>query len=364
MADYTSMLSKNNPYSLLLTMLQDSLSGTDEEDILGRLTQESNLARSGANDALRAFTRAQEAPLPEVAPEERFASTLVGNVASVIGQNPAYREGAQEDLKTKHGLLLKQRDETLSRLENAYKLKAGRAEKIGDIELQTKTLEQLKKVGEQRQELLNTLRAGLGEEGATQRAKLARQTDLDVASLGIIREAVGKGLGSYDPATRKFTAFAGGGIAKRTETTSTDFAKAVRLAREDAVKSLQNDKLSDDEKAQAIETVGGTLDDTINAAGVLANERSPIQTLTRLAGITKPTAVVGKGFFGGSLRLSNPSAYDKLSAIHKTIELWGFDDPSNPEAVKGLRNFLLRLGKRGTLTKEEAKQILIQYAGE
>lgn len=345
-----------NPYYGQLKALIDQLeqSQKDHTTALSDLHLESANAQAAQDTALRELSAAQQAPFEQVPISDQVVSRSIANLAAVLMQSDAPRQQAEQSLQEKQGMLLKRREDNIGRLETAYKSAADRAEKIGNIELQIKFGEKLAKLDKDRQNLYDTMRAAAGEEGDTKRAQAQRQTQLDIAQYGIIEAAIRAGQGSYNPSTKKYTAFAGKGGAKRTDTKPGDFLRFTTEVKNSALKAFNDKDASSQDKLASINNIGQQLDETVNAAGVLASENTPQQTLTRLLGIQKPSASETKGgmfgFGGGDVQLSNAPMFDTKNAIMKTIELWGLDRAADdPEIKADLLNFLSIVGRNKKL---------------
>lgn len=130
----------------------NTLSQALEEEILNGLAQRTTQATSAAQQAGQQYQQAAGAPPAQLAPEDIFLPTLLGNIASVIGQNPDFREQAQENIKASRAELLKSRADNLQAMRDVFSQKADLAQRAGDLETQEKSrlkMEQLSKIHDQ-----------------------------------------------------------------------------------------------------------------------------------------------------------------------------------------------------------------------
>lgn len=126
--------------------LENTLNGLDpntlaqalEEELMRGLAQRTTQATQAAQQAGQQYQQAAGAPPPQLAPEDIFLPTLLGNIASVIGQNPDLREKAQERIGEKHSDMLKARADNLMALRDIYGQKAEAASKLGNTEAEEK----------------------------------------------------------------------------------------------------------------------------------------------------------------------------------------------------------------------------------
>lgn len=114
-----------------------------EMERLQRLNQEAlarqaQAASQGSQEATSAYQQAAAEPAPQLNPADIFLPTLVGNIASILGGNPDYRQSAQEGIKQKRSELLQARAQNLQALRDTATQKAELAQRAGDLEAQAK----------------------------------------------------------------------------------------------------------------------------------------------------------------------------------------------------------------------------------
>ena len=99
-----------------------------------QLSASSQAAAEQAGQAQQTYQQAAGQPPPQPAPGDLFAQTLLGNLASVISQNPQYQQNVQTQRQTKQSDLLKARQDNLQSLRDVYMTKAKQAEEAADLE--------------------------------------------------------------------------------------------------------------------------------------------------------------------------------------------------------------------------------------
>jgi hypothetical protein len=104
-----------------------------QQQMLDQLAQQSAQAAQAQQQAGQDYQQAAQAAPPQVNPLERFGETLSGNLASVIGQNPAYGQRANQRLTGKQDDLMRARTENLMSLRDIYDQRARAAEHLGDV---------------------------------------------------------------------------------------------------------------------------------------------------------------------------------------------------------------------------------------
>jgi hypothetical protein len=130
-------------YELGLT-LNNTLQGLDPLTLMQaeavrqqqELAARTQAATQGAQQAQQAYQQAAAAPPPQLPMADAFVPALLGNLASVISQNPAYQQQGQEQVQQSKAELLKARADNLQALRDAYSQKADEAAKAGDLEAQ------------------------------------------------------------------------------------------------------------------------------------------------------------------------------------------------------------------------------------
>jgi len=118
----------------LVGMDPRTLAQAAEEEERQRLGANTAQAAAAAQQAAGAYQGAAEAPVPELGMLEQFIPALLGNVASVIAQDPSYRQRGQEQIKESRAALLQSRAQNLQALRDIWGQKAEAAQKAGDLE--------------------------------------------------------------------------------------------------------------------------------------------------------------------------------------------------------------------------------------
>jgi hypothetical protein len=169
----------------VLTMMQQ-LQQRQQEELMKR----SQEAEAAASSAQQSYQQAAAEPVPQVGGMEALIPTLLGNVASVIAQDPSFRARGQETVRSKQSDLLKARADNLSALRDVYSQKAGEAEKAGDLEQTEKYRRQF--------ELLSKTLDTLGEQQKRADKKAAEDEetpDLTEPAKDMAALAYAKGMG-------------------------------------------------------------------------------------------------------------------------------------------------------------------------
>ena len=113
-----------------------------------QLADTTRQATQEAQSASQDYMQATQQPVPEPDALAQFVPSLLGNIASVISQNPSYREQAQKDIHEKRQDLRQKRADNLLALKDMWDTKARLASSAGDREAEIKarqTSEQLSK---------------------------------------------------------------------------------------------------------------------------------------------------------------------------------------------------------------------------
>jgi len=117
-----------------------------------QLQQTTTAATQEAQSASQDYLQAAQQPVPEPDALAQFVPSLLGNIASVISQNPSYREQAQKDIHEKRQDLRQKRADNLLALKDMWDTKARLAANAGDREAEINArlkVEQLSKIAEQ-----------------------------------------------------------------------------------------------------------------------------------------------------------------------------------------------------------------------
>lgn len=152
-----------------------------EKELAARTAQ----ATQEAQQASTAFSGAAAAPVQEPDALAQLIPLLTGNIASVIGRTPAYREHGEETVAERRKNLKQQRMDNLSALKSIWDRKAEAAQRAGDFESEQNARmksEQLSKVvdvmleAEHHKNALGEIHARGEEDRATNAAKLTAET--------------------------------------------------------------------------------------------------------------------------------------------------------------------------------------------
>lgn len=167
----------------------DTLSGMSIQDQYDQLaqalqaaaTQQAQQASQAASEAQTQYQQTAAQPPPTLSPADVFVPTLLSNIASVIGQNPSYRENAQKTLSQQRSELIQNRLNNLTALRDNMLQKASLAEKAGDQETALAARLQMDKLDRTQQQLLEQQR----EAAAASRADTEHQNRLaEIAAQG------------------------------------------------------------------------------------------------------------------------------------------------------------------------------------
>jgi len=110
--------------------MMEQLQQRQQED----LAQRSAELEQQASQAQGQYQQAAAAPEPQLDPADVFVPTLLGHIASIIGQDPGFIQRAQEGIKAKKSDLLKARADNLLALRDVYSQKADEAQQAGDLD--------------------------------------------------------------------------------------------------------------------------------------------------------------------------------------------------------------------------------------
>jgi len=160
-----------------------------------QLQQTTTAATQEAQSASQDYLNAAQQPVPEPDALAQFVPSLLGNIASVISQNPSYREQAQKDIHEKRQDLRQKRADNLLALKDMWDTKARLASSAGDREAEINArlkVEQLSKIAEQ---MLETQREHHGMELERLRQKGDRARDASAERIAGIRSGGGLAVG-------------------------------------------------------------------------------------------------------------------------------------------------------------------------
>jgi hypothetical protein len=105
-----------------------------EEAERKRLAEQATAVAGQAQQAGAQYQQAAQEPTPGLGLAESFIPALLGNIASVISQNPAYAQQGQERIQQSRADLLKSRADNLQALRDVWGQKAQAAQRAGDLE--------------------------------------------------------------------------------------------------------------------------------------------------------------------------------------------------------------------------------------
>lgn len=143
------------------------------------LAQRTQQATQASQAATQAYQGAAAAPVPEPSALEQFIPTLLGNTASVLTQDPSFRQHGQEEVRTQRKNLLQTRMDNLTALRDNYSKAAEASERAGDLETSLKHRTRMEMLDKTRQQL-NTDRA---RDDAISEGEKDRQNRLSIEGL-------------------------------------------------------------------------------------------------------------------------------------------------------------------------------------
>lgn len=158
--------------SLTGTMVDPERLAAEQQQLLEQQTEQ---ARAQAQQALSQYQGAAQAPPAQLSPLDTFLPTLVGNIASVIAQDPSYRQHGHEEVKRRQSELLKNRADTLQALQDNYAMKAKAAQEAGDTQAHEEALLAREKISKAYAQVLEAQKA----ENDRTAAKTKQQYDLE-----------------------------------------------------------------------------------------------------------------------------------------------------------------------------------------
>lgn len=139
------------------------------------LAQRTQALQQSAGAAEGAYTQAAAQPPPQLDAMSAFLPALFGNIASVISQNPSYRENAQQTVQQRRGDLLLSRQQNLQALRDVYSQKADEAQRAGDLE----TVEKYRGKFETLGKTLELINSQMDRDAAQKRAETAANAKED-----------------------------------------------------------------------------------------------------------------------------------------------------------------------------------------
>ena len=113
-----------------------------QQDELAKRTAE---AAAASQQAGQAYQSAAAAPPPQVDPLSQFVPTLLGHIASVIGQDKSYTQRAQQNIGDERKALMDARLQNLAALRDNFSRKAAALEQAGHDEESAKARMQTEK---------------------------------------------------------------------------------------------------------------------------------------------------------------------------------------------------------------------------
>jgi hypothetical protein len=142
--------------SLTGTMVDPDRLAQEQMELQRQRTEQ---AQQQAQQALSQYQGTAQAPPAQLSPLDTFLPTLVGNIASVIAQDPTYRQHGHEEVKRRQSELLKNRADTLQALQDNYNQKAKAALDAGDNQAHEEALLAKEKVSNAYQKVLDAQKA-------------------------------------------------------------------------------------------------------------------------------------------------------------------------------------------------------------
>ncbi len=133
------LISRHRDMSASLNNTMSGMQVNDQYDQLAMAlqqaaAQQAQQASEASNQAQSQYQQAAAQPPPTLSPADTFIPTLLSNIASVIGQNPSYRQTTQETIAQQRKDLIANRLNNLTALRDNMLQKAALAEKAGDTE--------------------------------------------------------------------------------------------------------------------------------------------------------------------------------------------------------------------------------------
>ncbi len=155
----------------ILTQMEAERSRAAKEAAAGR-----QAAVQQATQAGQAYQSAAAAPPPELSPQDQFIPTLLGNLASVIGQDPSYKQNAQGQLREQRKNLMQTRLDNLTALRDNFSKAAAAADEAGDLETSLKHRSKMETLSKTMEVLL----ANQGHQQGLEKEERKRKADIDL----------------------------------------------------------------------------------------------------------------------------------------------------------------------------------------
>lgn len=172
-ADFATLQNTLGPMGVLTQMEAERVTQAEQ------LAQRTRAAQEAAGQAGQAYQAAASQPPPVVAPNEELINSLFGGVASVLQQNPAAAQRAQQRTRDTRHSLLQARADNLQALRDGWKQKADFADKAGDLEESLKARAKYEQLSKTFDQLQQTQRLS----AAQQEAEAGRKHDLAMEKL-------------------------------------------------------------------------------------------------------------------------------------------------------------------------------------
>lgn len=142
------------PFGINPVQIDNTLNGLDANTLAQALADKqaqelaarTQQATQSASQAGQEYGQLAAAPPPELTPQDTFLPTLIGNIASVISQNPDFRKRAQDQLDQDRKALLDARAQNLRQLQDVYAQKAEAARQAGNLEAEEKARTQHERI--------------------------------------------------------------------------------------------------------------------------------------------------------------------------------------------------------------------------
>lgn len=167
-----------------------------QQAILAAAVQHASEAQAQASQAGQAYGQAAAAPAPDISPAALFGSTLLGNIASVLGKSPDYSNQVQEQITAERKNLLEARSTNLQSLRDKFNESAQAARQLGNTQFETEQLLKVKKLDSE----IEKNQESRKQEFQSEQNRLNRKTQLDEARIRADRPLTGGGQ-QFDPKT-------------------------------------------------------------------------------------------------------------------------------------------------------------------
>lgn len=335
------------PFGINPVQIDNTLSGLDANTLAQALAQQqaqelaarAQQATQAASQAGQQYGELASAPPPDIMAQQAFLPTLIGNIASVISQNPDYRKRTQDQLDEQRKTLLDARARNLTQLRDVYSQQAEAARQAGNLEAEQKARTQHDRISGALEQVLENQRqqnrldlqklqgqqslqeiAARGSEERKTNAVKAQQVAVDNLPDYTIQTAVGRkfidtsGLAAKDRSALVKAARAAGLPAPTDKESQAlkdvDRARRDMMAFQDYVKSL----LPRDAQGRALNAANMKISRVLQTN----EQRAAFRTLTETA-IPALRAMAGSG----GLRISIPLVEQTIGNMPRDTDTFG-----------------------------------------